>query len=108
MNREEQPIYRVTTVQLEIQESSPPTLVVKAEGEVRTTGWTDAGLSRAVYVDPPADGIQDYTFSAMPPSGPSGDQITPVEAEDRWPGYADWVKGVRVTSETNEIEEMLR
>jgi DUF1365 family protein len=100
-------IYSVTDVRVEVQESAPPVLVVRAGGETNTSGWTDARLSRVVYVSPPEDGIQDYEFEATPPSQGGLDVLTPVEAEDRWPDFDDWVKGARVSASTNSIEEKI-
>lgn len=99
-----QKIFSVTEVKVEVLESAPPVLVVRASGETNTSGWTDAALSRVVYVDPPEDGIQDYGFVAIPPPEGGLDVITPVEAEDRWEGFEDWVRGVRVSAATNSVE----
>ena len=98
-------VYDVTEVKIERLESKPTVFVVRAKGNTRTSGWTGARLSRAIYVHPPEDGIQDYSFLATPPEGPASDVITPIEAEDRWTDPEEWVKGTRVTAETNSIEE---
>lgn len=89
-------IVKVTWV---IEESNPPNLVVTAKGKVSHGGFSKAKLSRAVYVMPPSDGIQDYFLTAVPPDGPSTQVISYVEASDRWKGYtteAPWLKGIRV------------
>jgi hypothetical protein len=100
-------IYSVTGVEVEVQKRHPPILVVRAKGETNTSGWTGAALSQVVYVDPPQDGIQDYTFVATPPSEGGLDVLTPVEAEDSWPDFEAWVRGVRVSAATNSIEEKI-
>lgn len=84
------------THQIEIQESFPPNLYVKAIGEVSTGGYTNVKLERAIYATPPKDGIQDYFLKAVPPSGPAITVISQVEAIDLWHGFPSWVKGIRV------------
>ncbi|WP_339730941.1 hypothetical protein [uncultured Gimesia sp.] len=84
------------THQIEIEESFPPNLYVKAIGEVPTGGYTNVKLERAIYVTPPKDGIQDYFLKAIPPSGPAITVISQVEAIDLWHGFPGWVKGIRM------------
>lgn len=77
----------------------PPTLVVSAKGEVPTGGYSNATLMRVYYVVPPADGIQDYFLTAVPPSGMATQQISEVAASNEWRRYkeeAPWIKGIRV------------
>ncbi len=98
-------IMEVTDVSTSWLESNPPFLVVNAKGKVGTPGWTNPTLTRLVYVTEPADGIQDYEFHATPPTGMVPEVVTPISAADRWHDPAKWVKGVRVKSATNSIEE---
>ena len=98
-------VREVTGVSISILEKEPPILVVQAVGNVPTGGWSHPGLSRVVYIVPPADGIQDYEFMATPPSGPAIEVISEVVAEDSWDNPPDWVKGVRVKAATNAIEK---
>lgn len=81
------------------EEIKPPNLIVTATGEVPTAGFTKPTLVRAVYVTPPADGIQDYFLMAVPPSGPAATVVSQVKASDKWKAFkveAPWIKGVRV------------
>lgn len=98
-------IREITGVSISILEKQPPILVVQAAGNVPTGGWSHPKLVRVVYVTEPADGIQDYEFMATPPSGMAIDVITPVQASDSWDNPPKWVKGVRVRSATNSVEE---
>ena len=96
---EPQTVKKILKVEHSEQEINPPNLVVKAVGEVSTGGYTNAKLTRTVYVTPPKDGIQDYTLTADAPTGPAIQVISKVDASDTWKGYAieaPWVKGVRV------------
>lgn len=98
-------IAEITDVSVSILEKEPPILVVQAQGRVSSGGWTHPGLSRLVYVTEPADGIQEYDFMATPPSGHAIDVMTHVAAKDSWDNPPKWVKGVRVRSATNNMEE---
>ena len=81
------------------QVSDPPALLVKATGQVKSLGYTEAKLTRATYVKPPKDGVQDYTLTAVPPAGIAGQALSDVSAEDSWKDFekdAPWLKGVRI------------
>ena len=71
-------------------------LTVSAVGEVRTAGYTKPTLTRVTYIKQPDDGIQDYTFQAVPPDGIAAQVISQVTASDTWESVPDWVKGVRI------------
>ena len=89
-------VRKILKVTHQIQTSFPPNLAVQVVGEVPTGGYTDAKLIRAVYVQPPQDGIQDYFLNAVPPSGIATTVISQVKASDTWKGFPKWVKGIRV------------
>ncbi|MEO6433726.1 MAG: hypothetical protein ABIO29_07090 [Sphingomicrobium sp.] len=96
-------IMEVTSVSAQIGDSSPPTLMVGATGKVSTSGWSNPELTPFVYINPPADGIQDFDFVADKPTGITNQLITPVKAK-----YVarceNWVKGVRVHAANNKME----
>jgi hypothetical protein len=71
-------------------------LTVTAVGEVRTAGYTKPTLTRVTYIKQPDDGIQDYTFEAVPPDGVAAQVISEVKASDTWESLPDWVRGVRI------------
>ena len=100
-------VREVTDVSITFLEKQPPIMVVQASGNVPTGGWSNAGLSRAVYITPPADGIQDYEFMATPPSEMATDVISQVKGSDSWDNPPDWVQGVRVKAATNSMEKTL-
>lgn len=85
---------------------SPAQLVVQANGEVPTAGWTAATLNRRTYVAAPADGIWEYDFVASPPAGMAAQMITPISAENTWADYPATVVGVRVYGEGSGIKEI--
>jgi hypothetical protein len=101
-------VREVTAVEITFEKSNPPNLLVSAKGRVATAGYTNPRLERAVYVTPPADGVQDLSFYADPPlPGRLVAQVlTEVEAPVlRIERVPDWVKGVRVHAQTNTMEK---
>jgi hypothetical protein len=99
--RQPQPqiVAAILKVDIEVEQSEPPNLVVNVAGQVRTGGYTKPRLVRAAYTTPPDDGIADYFLLAVPPGGPAIQVISEVKASDRWKAYtkeAPWIKGIRV------------
>jgi hypothetical protein len=86
-------IKKVVSAKLVLTKGS---LTVMASGEVPTAGFTGPTLTRVTYIKQPADGIQDYTFRAVPPDGVAAQVISHVEASDTWKDMPAWVKGVRI------------
>lgn len=105
-------VMNVDSVCYGFEKKLPPNLVIDAQGEVPTSGWTSPRLSIYVYIQPPADGIQDFDFIATAPSGIVLQVISPISAqttlqdidvENYWgPGMP--LKGIRVHSASNKIE----
>ena len=100
-------IYRLTSVNLTILKTSPPILLIAAEGNTRQGGYTNCRLNPLEYVNPPADGIWEFTFEADEPTGTSTDVITDVKAYTAWEDYPKELKGVRIAAVYNKIEERL-
>ena len=86
-------VKKVLSAKLSLAEKA---LTVTAVGEVPTGGYTKPTLTRVTYFRQPADGIQDYTFQAVPPAGVATQVISQVEASDTWKSMPRWVKGVRI------------
>jgi hypothetical protein len=102
-----QPVHSVETVSIEIIKSHPPQLQIIAEGTAPSTGFTDAALDETVYIDPPEDGVYEYSFVATPPEEVSAPVMTPIRAQTlRFP-LPNGLKGVSVRSETNITLAML-
>jgi hypothetical protein len=94
----------VTSAEARLTRSLPPILSITAIGEVSSLGWSGAELSPYIYIEPPADGLWDFDFVAVPPSGFAGQQMCAISAQ--WEGEAEsWVKGVRIHSKTNSTED---
>lgn len=100
----------VPTVKLAVEQSEPPNLIVTASGRVPTGGWINVALVRAVYDEPPADGIVDYFLLVTSPEGLATQIITDVSATNKWKAYtkhAPWLKGVRVHGGRGSVVKML-
>jgi hypothetical protein len=102
-----EPVYQVDSVELSTIKTEPPQLQIVAHGTVRTGGYTNGTLIEIVYIQPPEDGIWEYDFVADPPSGPSTDALTPIQAETIRSSIPDGLKGIRVRGETNSAEALL-
>jgi hypothetical protein len=87
----------IVSIRCAINKSDPPQLVLDVGGEVPTGGWTDPLLNPRTYVTPPANGIWEYDFTAVRPTGTTTQVITPIAASHTWSDYpAATLKGVRV------------
>jgi len=80
---------------------------VIASGQVPTPGWENPTLVPYAYIQPPADGIYDYTFVATPPSTPQKQVLSRIEVKEIIPG-PDGLQGVRIHGATNELLVKLR
>jgi hypothetical protein len=94
-------VYKVDSVDLTLEKSNPPNLVVAATGRVRTSGWTNARL--VMRGSGPKDGVYEFDFVARPPTGNALQVILPVVATHVIEKVGNDVKGVRVFSETNDV-----
>lgn len=102
-----QRVKKILKIDYAIEKGLPPTLRVTATGEVPTLGWTEPKLVRRVYVQPPPDGIWEYEFHAVPPSGQVPQVVSPIQATDRWENFDQAsVKGVRVFGEGDGVKEI--
>ena len=101
-------IYKVTSVTHIILKTNPLTLVIDAKGDVFSSGWENGQLLPHVYIDPPADGIYGFDFVADEPIGVTLQMISEIESKPyEWQGFPDDLKGVRLHSTTNLLEEMI-
>ena len=102
-------VHSVTEVSLSISDRdvNAKALFITAAGEVSSTGWENPGLSAYVYVQPPPDGIWEFSFYAEPPEGTPCPVVTPIEATYVMKKVPEGLKGVRVRSETNSVEARL-
>ena len=104
-----QPVYSIEALQLVLLRMATPHLFIRAEGKVRTSGWTNPMLVPRTYVTPPADGIWDVDFVADPPTGIVLFFLDTKTAEltIELSGEYEGIKGIRVHSETGQVQKLL-
>lgn len=71
-------------------------LTVNATGQVPTGGWTGAKLTPRVTKEAPKDGIYEYDFTAVRPTGIAAQVISKVKASHSWDNPPGDIKGVKV------------
>lgn len=99
-------IFRIDSVKLSVSKKDPPELTIKVDGTSSTPKWTNAALSRHEYGSPPQDGIQEFDFIAIPPSGFVLQVLAPISALHTVKDIPEWLRGVRVYSDTNNVEKV--
>jgi len=78
-------------------------LHLSAQGTVPTSGWSSPRLTARIYIEPPADGIQDFDFVAAPPTGPALEVLSPI-ATSIATMVESWFRGVRIHAKHNTLE----
>lgn len=109
-----QKIQKVNTCSLVKTESEPQIILIASSGIVPSSGWKQPSLVGWYYVTPPEDGIQDFDFCAMPPTGIvmpvelpiTGEAIIAVSLKKYW-GDGRPLVGVRIHARTNFVEALL-
>jgi hypothetical protein len=79
-------------------------LIITAKGTVTTNAWRSPKLDPVRYVQPPKDGIFEFSFTAVDP-GAGNDVMTPIEATYEWehPPF-EHIRGIRVKGQGNSKE----
>lgn len=102
------PAMSVVKIDLTLLKSHPPQLVIVASGFVSTSGWKNGRLEPRFYINFPSDGIQDFDFVADPPDGMALMVISPIVAKPiEWASPPEYVRGVRIHSQSNKIEALI-
>ena len=99
-------VYSVESVCFHINKINPPQLMVQAMGTVNSSGWSGGVLEPVQYIEQPQDGIQDFTFLAVRPSGTVLWVMTQIAGVGGIEQF-DWVKGVRITASGKSVVAML-
>lgn len=104
-------IFDVSTADVAILKSNPPSLLIAAAGRVNSSGWKNASLAPWFYVRPPEDGIQDFDFIAEEPNGITLAVMTPVSVSEviaidpaNYWGNGRPLRGVRIHAQTNALD----
>ncbi len=73
-----------------------------------TLGWTDVRLDSVIYVNPPADGIQEVILRGTPPAGPI---VLPALEHFMLSAElpsASWLQGVRIVNQSGDTLLVLK
>ncbi len=106
MSTEPAPIYSVSNIcDLMLFRTDPPMLLLCAEGYAATSGWRNPQLIARHYVSPPADGILDFDFVALPPDGIVLPALTRIRAETLFSPVPEWARAVRVHSANDTVSQ---
>ena len=99
-------VLSVGSVQLSLQKSNPPTILVVADGIVGTPGWKNIDL---VPIEHPvsADGILDLEFVGTPPEGIVIQVTRPVTGDFVITENVEKIVGVVVHARTNSVTQLL-
>lgn len=96
-------VMQVSEVQLSLEKSLPPRLVVRALGLASSLNWKEIGLE-AKFKDFPANGILRFALVGKAPEGVVLPTLLPVMAEVTVPlPEKYWVRGVVVEAEQNQL-----
>lgn len=99
-----QKIHSITNLEVSLLKSNPPRLYIKARGLTSSSAWTNIELVPHIYVTPPADGIVEIDFMGLPPKGVRNPYLEKVIAPPLVSEIPEWLKGIRVITETNSME----
>lgn len=100
-------IYSVDSMTFKRDVSKSVQLTILASGTVTTSGWSNAELQPFSYIQPPQDGIYDYSFVATPPDGIVLQVLTPISVSYDIQRIPDDMKGVRIHTKTNQMSALL-
>lgn len=92
-------VMSVLNVELRVLLVNPFKLLILAEGQVNSTGWSEGKLEFQGL----KEGTAEYTFTASPPGGPSGAVISTIHASTQYADDPQVLTAVRVVSANNEV-----
>jgi hypothetical protein len=95
-------IHSVDSFVYQLVAGAPPKLIVSVVGTV-AGGWQAGELVPRVYVDYPADGIQEFDFVAGPPPRDGDSAPCPIFSEVIIE-FENWMRGFRIHSASNRYE----
>ncbi|WP_417308493.1 hypothetical protein [Devosia sp.] len=99
-------ILSLATVDLLVNRTDPPSLVIRVQGTTGTPGWKN------IHLEPlektlSADGIMDFEIVGDPPDGIVIQVLSPVMIDEVWTRDVEKIIGVAVHSRTNTVTKLL-
>lgn len=99
-------VMKVETASIEVGKTGD--LLMKAQADTPSAGYSDQGFMKRIYAAPPPDGIYEFDVVATKPSTPGAQAVTPIKVEGDWKQFPkDRLKGVKFISKGNEVVAML-
>jgi hypothetical protein len=92
-------VMSVNNVEVVAMQSHPEQVVIKADGTVRTGGWTDPKLVPSA--EPVRDGIYHFDFVARKPEGMVTQALTKISVSHNLGAKPENFRGVEIHAETN-------
>ncbi len=95
-------VMRVEAAEFAMQLSLPPTVVVRAWGQVPTLGYSD-GEVQVFGSSLPADGVATAGVFARPPAGSAGAVISSVPADGNIPFNGDAIRAIHLVGSQGSL-----
>ncbi|GAB7080394.1 hypothetical protein [Megalodesulfovibrio paquesii] len=99
-------VMQVNDIQLFLEKSNPPKLVISATGLVSSSGWTEARLQTVIKGLNP-DGYMELEMVARPPDGIVMQVILPICADAIFDPAPTGCKGAIVHAASNFVTRLL-
>jgi hypothetical protein len=101
-----QHVPEILSVEAQVLQRNPPTLVVTAVGQTPTTGWTNVQLVRRIYVTAPADGMWEYDLLGVKPTRVVAPTLQQFKRRNNWDDFDKTTKGIRVYGIGQGVKEI--
>ena len=104
--RQERELAEVRSIELRLPRTRPRRLSVTIHGVAPTPGYSHLRLRPFQYIQPPPDGIYDYTLVGVPPANVVPAVTTPVSLTETLL-YSSDLKGVRVHAQSSSVTALI-
>ena len=104
MNKDQ--VSSVKSVEIALEGCDRQQLRITAHGVVPTSGWSQPELVAYVYIQAPPDGIYDFSFVAVQPSGPVLQVLQPISVTQLIDCPPE-LRGVRIHAARDTVEALL-
>lgn len=99
-------ILSLSSVDLLVNRTDPPSLVIRVQGTTGTPGWKNIRLE-PLEKTLSADGIMDFEVVGDAPDGIVIQVLSPVMADEVWTKDVEKIIGVAVHSRTNALTQLV-
>ena len=96
-------IYKIKAITLKTIRTNPIVMEIFCDGEANTPGWECPELIPLIYSVPPANGIYEFDFIAVPSEGVVPQVITEIKAKYIRLNFPDSLEGIKIYSSSNSL-----